>query len=839
MKKVILFLVLLGIFVTPALSQKEKMDSLWKEYHKARNDTDKINLLFDIGYIYEFFQPDTALLTYKKIIALTNKNLGKSKYTENKTTRKYATLKAKSIMYIGIVVMDQANYPEAMNYYQLSKSIFTELEDIRGISNCLNNIGIIHQETGHLQESLDAYYTSMHELEKLGDKKGIARNLNNIGIIYHDLGNYEKSLDSYIRSIKIKEEFGDERGIALSYNNIGIVHKEQGNNQQAIEYYRKSLEISLKIKDNKTAANAINNIANVYLDLGNEQKNKGNVKTANEHYKNSIEYNLKSQKIREEIGDKKGVAHSLGNIANIYMQQGELKPALEYFIKSLEILKEINELAAIAGVYNNLSTLYSLMADASALKNEGMQKTYLSYSVQYGEMGYELSQQLGMLFYQSSHAKTLMNTYKKTGNPNKALEYAEKFIELNDSLFSQDKTKALTEAEKKFESEKKQLQIEKLNKEKELQNSEILREKEKGQRQKLVLIFIIAGLVLITIFAVFVVQRLRITRRQKDIIEEQKKMVDEKNSLLQLQNEEIRAQRDEIESQRDEITSQRDTVIEQRDFIEEQKKAITDSITYAKRIQSAMIPDLSLLFLDRKLVNDYFILYRPKDIVSGDFYWATKINNWLIFVVADCTGHGVPGAFMSMLGISFLNEIVQKKEITCAGNVLDALRNAITEALKQNDSSRETLSSVNDIQIKDGMDICFCAINIETGILQYAGANNPLYIIKTTEDKQPSLIELEADKQPVGIHIKMKPFSTKEIVLEKGDILYLMSDGFADQFGGPDGKKFRIKKLRELLLSFSEKNMNEQKEILETTFLEWKGKFKQVDDVTIAGLRIV
>jgi tetratricopeptide (TPR) repeat protein len=840
----ILYIILSSVF--QLTGQNEKLDSLWKEYKNARHDTNRINLLFDIGYIYEFFQPDTALLTYKKIIAITDKNLGKSKYTENETTRKYATLKAKAIMYTGIVVMDMARYPEAMKYYMLSKSIFTELNDIRGISNCLNNIGIIYQETGQLQQSLDAYYTSLHELEKLSDKKGIARNLNNIGIIYHDLGNYEKSLDSYIRSIKIKEELGDERGIALSYNNIGIVHKEQGNNQQAIEYYQKSLDIAIKIGDNKSAANAINNIANVYLDLGKEQKKKGNGKAAGEHYKKAIEFNLKSQKIREEIGDKKGVAHSLGNIANIYMQQRELKPALDYFNKSLVILKEIDEQAAIAGVYNNMSTLYALMADESALKNDGMQKTYLRYSVEYGEMGYEVSKQLGMLFYQSSHARTLMNTYRKSGNLNKALDYAEKFIELNDSLFSQDKTKALTEAEKKFESEKKQLQIEKLNKEKELQLSEILREKEKGQRQQLVIFFIIAGLLVLSVFAVFVVQRLRITRRQKRIIEEQKHVVDEKNILLLLQNEEIRTQRDEIEMQRDEIATQRDTVIKQRDFIEEQKKAITDSITYAKRIQQAMLHDFKpFLSKGNKLeVTEYFILFKPKDIVSGDFYWVSRINEMLIVVVADCTGHGVPGAFMSMLGMSFLDEIVRKKEITCAGDALDALRKNIIDALQQKESRRELrlpgsslmanntsstssslisdspsddlsavkdspsddLSAVKDSPsdelsaVKDGMDIALCAINMNTGILQFAGANNSLYLIRTSiaEDGRSasSMIELDADKQPVGIHVKMKPFTTQEIALEKGDRLYLMSDGYADQFGGPDGKKFRIKKLR-------------------------------------------
>lgn len=835
MRRYVILLLFFSVFLFTA--RGGKTDSLWNEYRRASHDTTRIHLLFDIGYIYEFYTPDTALLTYRRIISITDKNIGKKLYTEDDLTRKYATFKAKAIMYTGIVVMDQARYPEAMNYYNLARSIFTELGDNKGISNCLNNIGIIYQEIGQLQESLDAYYQSMEALKKLDDQVGIARLLNNIGIIYHDLGNYNKSLDFYLQSLKIKETLGDKRGVALTYNNIGIVHKENGNNDKAIEYYQLSLNMAESIGDNKSAANALNNIANVYLDMGNNLKKKSGNVSVDEYYKKAIEYNIRAMKIREAIGDKKGVAHSEGNIASIYMQQGKSGMALSYFMKSLEILKEIDEQAAIAGVHNNLSSLYIQMADSVAGSNPALYKKYLDLAVKNGEEGYRLSEQLGMLFQQSTAAKTLMSTYRKSGNLSQALFYADKHITLNDSLFNQEKTRALTDAEKKFESEKKQLQIEKLNKEKELQQSEISREKEISRRQKLIIVFVILGLLLITVFAIFVVHRLRITRKQKRIIEEQKKTVDEKNALLQLQNEEIRAQRDEIESQRDEIATQRDTVIKQRDFIEEQKKAITDSITYAKRIQTAMIPDTGVL-LEPGLISEYFVLYKPKDIVSGDFYWVTQIGNWLIFTVADCTGHGVPGAFMSMLGMSYLNEVVRKKEITRAGEALDALRKSVIEALQQKDSGREFAGS-NDMQVKDGMDICFCVINVDTGMLQYAGANNSLFIIRpATNDNTYTLLELEADKQPVGIHVNMKPFSTKEIQLEDGDCLYLMSDGFADQFGGPSAKKFKIKSLKELLLTLAPRPMQEQCEILEKTFSDWKGSHKQIDDVTIAGIRV-
>ena len=380
---------------------------------------------------------------------------------------------------------------------------------------------------------------------------------------------------------------------------------------------------------------------------------------------------------------------------------------------------------------------------------------------------------------------------------------------------------------------KKQLEIDKLNKDKELQNSELLRQKEKGQKQKMVIWFVFTGLFLVVVFAVLIVQRLRITRRQKQVIEKQKMLVDEKNMMLNQQNEEIRSQRDEIESQRDEITAQRDLVVDQRDHIEEQKQKITDSINYAKRIQQAVLPTGDSA---NNILGEHLIFFKPKDIVSGDFYWGTRINEWLIVTVADCTGHGVPGAFMSMLGVSFLNEIVRKKEITRASEVLDHLRESIIGALQQKGKSGEQ---------KDGMDMVFCALNTQTNLLQFAGSNNPLYIIKRVKDDNQmsdenrfELLEIVGDKMPVAIYENMKPFTNHEIQLNAGDCIYLASDGYVDQFGGPKNRKFMAKQLKELIVSFSDKSMSEQLLILTQTYENWKGKHEQIDDVTVLGLKI-
>ncbi|MBI4646485.1 MAG: SpoIIE family protein phosphatase [Bacteroidia bacterium] len=305
---------------------------------------------------------------------------------------------------------------------------------------------------------------------------------------------------------------------------------------------------------------------------------------------------------------------------------------------------------------------------------------------------------------------------------------------------------------------------------------------------------------------------------------------------------------------------------------------LTSSIQYAKRIQTAVLPGNN--FLNEIFTSgEYFILYKPRDIVSGDFYWATRINEWLIFTIADCTGHGVPGGFMSMLGISFLNEIINKDEITQANQALNELRTYIIKSLQQHEdidniNNSDNIPKNNEIRsfsdilhVKDGMDMTLCALDTSNNVLQYSGANNSLFIvtqrdlqsvvpqytsdskiISVISDNQNNyrLIEIKGDKMPVAIHLRMDTFTNHIIRLEKGDILYLMSDGFQDQFGGPNGKKFKTIKLKELLLSITSEPMEQQKDLLDNAIEQWKSHtnkdtgvhYEQTDDITVMGVKI-
>jgi serine phosphatase RsbU (regulator of sigma subunit) len=330
------------------------------------------------------------------------------------------------------------------------------------------------------------------------------------------------------------------------------------------------------------------------------------------------------------------------------------------------------------------------------------------------------------------------------------------------------------------------------------QDNRIKMQLEAIEKQKLILGFVLLALILVCVLGYYIYRGYEIKK--------------EANIRLEEKNRTISLQKDEIEKQRDQVTVQ-------RDLITYQNKHITDSIMYAKRIQTALIPSLEL-FSDKL---EHFVLYKPLAIVSGDFYWVSSQGSIQIIIAADCTGHGVPGAFMSMLGVSLLNEIVNEKHIIMPDLIIENLRRGVIKSLKQ---------VPEEDSIKDGMDIAICIVDFDKNILWYAGANCPLYLVRGTE-----LIFYRADKMPAAIHYRMDPFKMHKIDLQKGDAFYIFSDGFADQFGGPNQKKYMTNQLREALLAMAGEPMLKQGEKLNNIFEEWRGNNPQVDDVILIGVR--
>jgi len=647
-------------------------------------------------------------------------------------------------------------------------------------------------------------------------KKGIADTYNNIGTVYMYQGDYEDATDYYLKSLKIDEEIRDKKGIAMANTNLGIIHSYQKNFDNSIKYFLKSLEINKEIGNKNGIASSYNNVGIGYNSLG--EFNKANPSIRDSLYNIAIEYYFKALEINKETEHRSWISNNYSNIGVVYQDMGNNNLALESFLKSLKIEKEIGDKNGIASSYGSIASLNLILADSSYL-NPQQKQNYLNEAIKYGTKALELARKINVLPIENKAANTLMEAYKKLRNYKKSNEYAEIYISTNDSMFNNEKTNALTELEVRYKAEKNKLQIEKMEKQ-ELLDKKTIEAQQAQNRKQLVIIFsAITGFIVVLVFMLIILRMFSLKRRA--------------NIKLAQQNEEINQQKEEITAQRDEISAQRDLAAKQRDLISEQKEELTDSIHYAYRIQSAVIPSDDYI---SELLSDYFILYKPRDIVSGDFYWIGKQNNKIIVLAADCTGHGVPGAFMSMLGVAFLNEIVNKENITSPAKILNRLRENIIKALKQKGQEGEA---------QDGMDVAAITIDTKTNKLEYSGANNPLYIITDrtlTKDENISgldgLHEIKANKQPVAIHIKMNPFTNHEIDLQKGDTIYMFSDGYADQFGGPYGKKFKYKPFKRLLLENINKPMNEQKEVLENRFDEWKGDLDQIDDVVIVGIKI-
>ena len=328
--------------------------------------------------------------------------------------------------------------------------------------------------------------------------------------------------------------------------------------------------------------------------------------------------------------------------------------------------------------------------------------------------------------------------------------------------------------------------------------------------------FVVFGLAIVLIFFTILIFSLqKINNVYEDIVLKQKKDIEKQRDFAEMQHKEIL----------------------------KQKEQITDSIRYARRIQKAMLPNNEYI---ENLLSEYFIFFKPKDIVSGDFYFFAQKGSLIYIVAADCTGHGVPGAFMSMLGISFLNSLInvenksaiklpfagefvnkisefKEKERTAAG-ILNDLREMVKSALRQRGSNSEP---------KDGMDIALCIYDTKKMTLQYAGAHNPLYLFRDHK-----LIEYKADRMPIGIHIKEKAFTNHAIKLKKGDVFYIFSDGFVDQFNGKTGEKYKVRRFKQLLADIHELNLQEQKKRLDLELQDWKGESEQIDDILIIGIKV-
>lgn len=665
------------------------------------------------------------------------------------------------------------------------------------LTNALNEIAFRYGKFGDFENALSYSGKALENAEKTGSRKGMATAYRNFGVIYKNMADYSKSLEYHNKALKISKEDNDKKSIAASLNNIANIYYMQSDFPKALEIHFESLKIKEEIGDKKGIATSFNGIAGIYYLQGNLDK--------------AMEFYLKSVKIREEIGDKVSIGMVYNNIGGILKDKKKYEEANIYFLRALKIQYEAGDMSNYAQTLNSQAGNFleqKKYAEARACFKEAFplqQKSNDKHGVatSLNNLGHvcllegnlnesevhlknalEIAKEIGTKDLLREVYLNLTQLNKKKGNYKEALGFQELYIQIKDSLHNEQSVKAIAEMGTKYETEKKELQISSLEKDNALSELEISKQKNfKYSLMGFSALFVILAFVL---FIGFYNKKKANTQleSQKREIEIQKAIVDEKN------------------------------------------KDITDSINYAKRIQAAILPSIEDI---QAYLPNSFIFYQPKDIVSGDFYWFAEKNNQLIIAIADCTGHGVPGAFMSMIGNDILTQIVIEKGITESNLILTQLHDGVKKSLKQDNQVTNT---------KDGMDISVISIN-KTNLsnVQFSGALRPIWLVKKDSS---SIIEIKGDKHSIGgsYSDNSRDFTKHDLTISKGDSIYLSTDGYADQFGGEQGKKMMTKNMKDLIISIQAKSIKEQKEILEHKFNSWKTNREQVDDVLVFGFRI-
>lgn len=611
-----------------------------------------------------------------------------------------------------------------------------------------------------------------------------ARSQHTAGTIYYIHANYAEALRHYLESLRYREQMNDSVNLAKVYNNIALVHYALGDHQQSLQFHFRSIAIKQKRNDLNGLAFSYGNVGNIYYDLGQDATAQNKHAEADSLFHIAKRYQADAEEIQQKLVNDNpgnevfevGLAGTYNNLGNISLELAVLndgdaamyEEAIMYHKKALVIQEAYNDVIGKSHSHINIAGVYE--------KRAQYDKAILEYSV-----ALQIAVELDLPEEQRVIYEGLSQVYEKNGDYKKSLEYYKLYTAIKDTIFNDLKSEQIAEMQEKYNAEKSEKEIVVLSKDKEIAEAEL--EKEKVMKRSITWGLVLAAVIgLLTIGFLFILwNRYRLKTRITAKLEEQ-------NALIGMKNKEI-----------------------------------TDSIQYAKRIQESILPPDSHI---AQLIPDSFIFYRPKDIVSGDFYWAEEWGGKTMIAVADCTGHGVPGAFMSIVGHNLLDQAVTVYGLDKPSLILNFINKQLYKILHQGSESE---------LVKDGMDIGLVAIDRKNKKLEFAGAFNSLWIVRGKE-----LTEVQADRMPVGALMGeiTQNFSSKELDFLPGDRIYLLSDGFADQFGGPQGKKFKARQLKQLLIDTASLPMKEQGEKISAGFDAWRGNLEQIDDVCVVGVRL-
>lgn len=636
-----------------------------------------------------------------------------------------------------------------------------------------------------------------HELATSIDKNKVII-LNELFKLYRN-NNPAKALEYTEEALIIAKRHSDYSGIASSLNNIGVVHRHRGDLDKALASYIEALHIQEDHKFDDALAYTYNNIGTIY--------------SLKNNYKKALEYFLKAYVQFESINHKLRIVGSLNNIGNVYATMGDYNKALGYYLKSVEYYDSLEDKNQAFVPYTNIGNAYLNLGDAdralefynkslvyeqadnntigeaNALHNFGtVFKTMNDYdqAIEFFNLSLSKAQETGDRLLLKTIYESLANVNFMKGDFFMAYSFLQLHNVAKDSLFNEESNRRIAELENAYEFDQQQKQIEFLKTAGELQRLQIKNDKN-----------IIIATISISLLGIML----------SVIIFKEYKEIKKNKKLLEIKTEEIIQRKDEIEAQ--------------KQVIEEKNDNITESINYAKSIQKSI---LKFEATPDKL-NNSFILFKPKDIVSGDFFWYNHFNGIDVFVTADCTGHGVAGAFMTVIGITLLNEIVNKEEITDPKEILRALDQKVMHSLQQQATHSGT----------HGMDVSICLVDVANKKVTYSGAGRPLYYFQKGE-----FYKIKGSSASIGDSIvETKEFENHIITCSSGDSFYMFSDGYPDQFGGPDNKKFLTKRLKSLLIEVQGMDMADQKDRLNKDIEEWMKNSEQTDDIVVTGFQML
>ena|GEM_PF-6849059 len=855
MKKIFLTVILIEVIIySPALSGASLSDSLFNALKNARQDTDKVNTYIELGKLYHYSSPDSAKNFYNKAVSLS-------------LSCNYQKGTAKSYSMLGYIAEGEGNFGKAINLYFKSLEIFKKLGLNKEIAGQYNFIGLCYNYKGDYLKAVDFLQQSLTEYSRLGDSANISKCYLNIGLAFYNNLTYDKA-EEYIRNaISIKERIDDRVGLGICYLNLGNILSVKKDTKQAINYYNKSIEIFLELNMYADMAYTQTNIADIYY-TGND------FKMAELYFEKALENCKKGNENSLPVYIKLGQS-------KLYYSTNRLDLALKTAAESIEMAKDMDILPYLKDGYMTLYEIYSSMKDyENALKyfelgsgiKDSLYNADKNKQLQELSAKYESEQKENQIKIQQAKLNASEAEIGKAETQKWAVLISAFLLAIvagvvfYNFLRNKKANRVLQEKNEQIQQQKAEISViaenlEALNKEleklsivaSETDNAVIIASPD-GEIE-----WVNDGFTRLfgydmNEFKKMFGASLQTGSENNNIAELIERSIKFKQPITYstlnrtksgtnlwtqttltpiVKNNEIvkliaiDTDITRLKKAEEEINLQRKEMMEMNGILEKRNVQITENITYAKKIQSALLPSVKQM---QKFLDDSFVIHRPRDIVSGDFYWFHRSEGKLFVAVVDCTGHGVSGAFMSMIGAVLLNEIVVHKSIHSPKEVITELDRNVNYSL-----NRHTGQQGND----DGMDITFCAIDTVLSTFSYTSANQTFYYLNNNNE----LVTDEGDIYTVGGSLgSSKLFTEKVLPLSSVKSVYLSTDGFCDQFGGEQGQKFLAKRFISLISSVKEKSMTEQELIIERTLEEWMNqgetKYTQTDDISVIGIRL-